>query len=195
LRDFFRQRDLSTRQVRWLQVLAPYQRQMDIVYKNGAINHSDAMSRRFDLNNSLQKLQLLRDWTDDEAECELHAQNVSLKSRLHHDSGLHAEIKIAYDSHEYMLTRKSLRTWLVRKSNGLVYAYGTKLYVPDVSILRSRVLYQLHDAPTAGHPGIIILLAAMTQTFWWPNMKRTVQQYARIRVTCQRNKATRHKQI
>jgi hypothetical protein len=33
LRHFFRQRDLSTRHVRWLQVLAPYQRQMDIVYR------------------------------------------------------------------------------------------------------------------------------------------------------------------
>jgi hypothetical protein len=83
---------------------------MDIVYKKGAINHSGALSRRFDLKDSLQKLQLLRDWTDDEAECELNAQIVFLKSRLHPDSGLHAEIKIAYDSHEYMLTRKSLPT-------------------------------------------------------------------------------------
>jgi hypothetical protein len=74
LRHFFRQRDLSTRQVRWLQVLAPYQRQMEIVYKKGAVNHADALSRRPDLKDSLQKLQLLRDWTNDEAECELHAQ-------------------------------------------------------------------------------------------------------------------------
>jgi hypothetical protein len=44
-----------------------------------------------------------------------------------------------------------------------------------------------------GHHGIIILLAAVTQTFWWPNMKRTIQHYVRNCVTCQRNKATRHK--
>eukprot|EP00873_Tetraselmis_striata_P015212 jgi/Tetstr1/435476/TSEL_024382.t1 len=44
LRHFFRQRDLSTRQVRWLQVFAPYQRHMDIVYKRGAANHADALS-------------------------------------------------------------------------------------------------------------------------------------------------------
>jgi hypothetical protein len=41
---------------------------MDIVYKKGAINHADALSRRPDLKDSLQKLQLLRDWTNDEAE-------------------------------------------------------------------------------------------------------------------------------
>jgi hypothetical protein len=41
---FFRQRDLSTRHVRRLQVLAPYQRQiMNIVYKKGAFNHADAL--------------------------------------------------------------------------------------------------------------------------------------------------------
>jgi hypothetical protein len=47
---------------------------MDIVYKKGAVNHVDALSRRPDLKDSLQKLQLLRDWTNDEAECELHVQ-------------------------------------------------------------------------------------------------------------------------
>jgi hypothetical protein len=74
LRDFFWQRDLSTRQVRWLQVLAPYQRQMDIVYKKGAFNHANALFRRLDLKDSLDRLELLRDWTNDEAKCELHAQ-------------------------------------------------------------------------------------------------------------------------
>jgi hypothetical protein len=137
LRHFFRQRDLSTRHVRWLQVLAPYQRQMDIVNKKGAFNHADALSRRPDLKDSLHKLQPLRDRTNDEAECELHAQIFSQESRLHPDSGLHAEIKNAYDSDKYQLTRKSLPTWLVRQSNGLLYAYGTRLYVPNVSTLRS----------------------------------------------------------
>jgi hypothetical protein len=53
LRHFFRQLDLSTRHVRWLPVLAPYERQMDTVYKKGAINHADALSRRPDLKDSL----------------------------------------------------------------------------------------------------------------------------------------------
>jgi hypothetical protein len=82
---------------------------------------------------------------------------------------------------------------MVRQSNGLMYAYGTRLYVPDVFTLRSRVLYKLHDAPTAGHLGITRLLAAVTRTFWWPYMKRTLEHYARSCVTCQRNKAARHK--
>jgi hypothetical protein len=93
LRPFFRQRDFSTRHVRWLQVLAPYERHKDIVYKKGAVNHADALSRRPDLKDSLQKLQMLGDWTNDEAKCEFHAQIFSLESRLHPDSGLHAKKK------------------------------------------------------------------------------------------------------
>jgi hypothetical protein len=77
LRHFLRQRDLSTRQVRWLQVLAPYQRHMDVVYNKGAVNHAYALSRRPHLKDSLHKLQMLRDWTNDEAKCELHAQIIS----------------------------------------------------------------------------------------------------------------------
>jgi hypothetical protein len=68
LRHFVRQRDLSTRQERWFQVLAPNQGHMDIVYKKGAVNHADAPCRRPDLEDSLQnKLQMLREWTNDEA--------------------------------------------------------------------------------------------------------------------------------
>jgi hypothetical protein len=69
--------------------LAPHERQMDIMW--GVINHADDMSRRHDLNDSLQRLQLFRDWTNNEAKCELHAQ--ILESRLHPDYGLHAEIR------------------------------------------------------------------------------------------------------
>jgi hypothetical protein len=91
-----------------------------------------------------------------------------MESRLHHDYELHAEIKNAYDSDKYPVARKSLPTWLERQSNGLLYAYGTKLYVPEVSTLRSRVLYELRDAPSAGHPCITRLLATVTRMFWWP---------------------------
>jgi hypothetical protein len=77
-----------------------------------------------------------------------------------------------------MLARISMPTSLVRQSNGFLYAYGIRLCVPDVSKLRSRVLYELHDAPTAGHLDITRLLAAAT--FWWPNMKWTIKQHVRI---------------
>jgi hypothetical protein len=82
----------------------------------------------------------------------------------------------------------SLPSWYVNQMDfctptGRDYMFRTSLHCDQ----------ELHDAPTAGHRGIIRLLAAMTRTFWWHNMKRTVQHYVRSCVTCQRNKAARHK--
>eukprot|EP00873_Tetraselmis_striata_P008895 jgi/Tetstr1/429159/TSEL_019112.t1 len=177
LRHFFRQRDLSTRQVRWLQVFAPYQRHMDIVYKRGAANHADALSRRPDLKDALQKLDLLNNWSEDEADCEINSVLFAMESRLQADNKFYDEIKTAYDSDEYLKSRKALPSWLVRHSNGLLYAYGSRLYVPNVADLRQRALYELHDAPTAGHPGGRRLLARTVELYWWPRMKQTVTNY------------------
>eukprot|EP00873_Tetraselmis_striata_P001628 jgi/Tetstr1/421892/TSEL_012792.t1 len=193
LRHFFRQRDLSTRQVRWLQVFAPYQRHMDIVYKRGAANHADALSRRPDLKDALQKLDLLNNWSEDEADCEINSVLFAMESRLQADNKFYDEIKAAYDSDEYLKSRKALPSWLVRHSNGLLYAYGSRLYVPNVADLRQRALYELHDAPTAGHPGGRRLLVRTVELYWWPRMKQTVTNYVRRCPTCQRTKAARHK--
>eukprot|EP00873_Tetraselmis_striata_P043672 jgi/Tetstr1/463936/TSEL_008741.t1 len=141
LRHFFRQRDLSTQQVRWLQVFAPYQRHMDIVYKRGAANHADALSRRPDLKDALQKLELLNNWSEDEADCEINSVLFAMESRLHADNKFYDDIKAAYDSDEYLKSRKALPSWLERHSNGLLYAYGSRLYVPNVADLRQRALY------------------------------------------------------
>eukprot|EP00873_Tetraselmis_striata_P011441 jgi/Tetstr1/431705/TSEL_021230.t1 len=193
LRHFFRQRDLSTRQVRWLQVFAPYQRHMDIVYKRGAANHADALSRRPDLKDALQKLDLLNNWSEDEADCEINSVLFAMESRLQAENKFYDEIKTAYDSDEYLKSRKALPSWLVRHSNGLLYAYGSRLYVPNEADLRQRALYELHDAPTAGHPGGRRLLARTVELYWWPRMKQTVTNYVRRCPTCQRTKAARHK--
>ena len=194
LRHFFRQRDLSTRQVRWLQVLSPYQRLMDIVYKKGAVNHADALSRRPDLKDALDKLRLLDDWTNDEEACELNAMVFNLQSQLEPDSAFYEQLKTAYDADPFLSNRnKGLPSWLMKSSKGLYYAYGTRLYVPDVDDLRSRVLKELHDTPTAGHLGITRLLHKATRMFWWPRLKKTIEQYVKRCPTCQKNKAARHK--
>ena len=49
LQFFFTQRDLSKRQARWSQTLAPFQPNMDIKYRPGPENQVDALSRLFSL--------------------------------------------------------------------------------------------------------------------------------------------------
>eukprot|EP00951_Prasinocladus_malaysianus_P008115 scaffold58608_cov11-Prasinocladus_malaysianus.AAC.1 len=70
IRHFFKQRELSRRQVRWLLQLTPFQRQLEIVYTKGSQNCADALSRRPDLMNDLRKLQLIDDLKTNEESME-----------------------------------------------------------------------------------------------------------------------------
>jgi len=45
-----------------------------------------------------------------------------------------------------------------------------------------------HDSPTAGHPGMAKMLKALSKFYWWPNVRKFVQEYVRGCATCQANK-------
>eukprot|EP00873_Tetraselmis_striata_P017113 jgi/Tetstr1/437377/TSEL_026061.t1 len=83
-----------------------------------------------------EKLELLNNWSEDEADFEINSVLFAMESRLHADNKFYDEIKTAYDSDEYLKSRKALPSWLVRHSNGLLYAYGSRLYVQNVADLR-----------------------------------------------------------
>ena len=55
LRHFFKQKVLSRRQARWLQLFTQYQRQLCITYKKGSQNQADALSRRPDLQEAIKQ--------------------------------------------------------------------------------------------------------------------------------------------
>jgi hypothetical protein len=43
--------------------------------------------------------------------------------------------------------------------------------------LKREIVSQYHDAPTAGHPGVVSTLFSISQNYWWPKMKDFVKQY------------------
>ena len=76
---------------------------------------------------------------------------------------------------------------LVRR--GLVYlGESDRLYVPADAALRTRLLHECHDAPTAGHLGKDKTLEQVKRRFYWPGMDSDVLQYVRTCDACQRNK-------
>lgn len=76
---------------------------------------------------------------------------------------------------------------LVRR--GLVYlGESDRLYVPADSALRTRLLHECHDVPTAGHLGKDKTLEQVKRRFYWPGMDKDVLQYVRTCDACQRNK-------
>jgi hypothetical protein len=60
--------------------------------------------------------------------------------------------------------------------------------VPKDPALRTKILFELHDSPSAGHPGYLKTYNAVSLRFWWPRMTDTVRNYTASCGTCQRTK-------
>jgi hypothetical protein len=161
IKYIFTQKDLSRRQARWLDDLADFQPNMQIAYKPGAQNRADSLSRH------IASLHLLTDYT------------ISSSTFL-------SDIKAAYASDPYY-TPSARRPTFLRFENGL-WLFRDRICVPNSPTLRTRILLDYHDAPSAGHPGYLKTLTSIAAHFWWPRMTRTIRAYVASCATCQRSK-------
>jgi len=71
--------------------------------------------------------------------------------------------------------------------------YQGRLWVPDVDHLRLQVIRQTHDQLAVGHPGVRNTLSVAGRAFFWPKMRKDVEQYITNCHTCRRSKAPRDK--
>lgn len=63
-----------------------------------------------------------------------------------------------------------------------------QLVVPES--LRSQVMYECHDSPTAAHSGIQRTIHRIAQHFYFPGMRRYVTEYLKTCTECQRYKSS-----
>ena len=79
-----------------------------------------------------------------------------------------------------------------RVHNGLLWeADGDRLYVPNDSVLRTRILAHCHDDTTGAHFGRDKTLHAVQQRFSWTGMSTAVELYVSTCDACQRNKPSK----
>ncbi len=71
-----------------------------------------------------------------------------------------------------------------------MYFHG-RIYVPDSSDLRCRIISLCHDTKVAGHAGRFKTLELVSRNYWWPNMLRYVGSYIAACDLCLRTKAQR----
>lgn len=75
--------------------------------------------------------------------------------------------------------------------NGLVM-HTNRWVVPNDNELRLQLVKEVHDHPTAGHPGQRKTLQLLQRNYWWPHMKGWINNYIDTCHECKRAKARRH---
>ena len=78
--------------------------------------------------------------------------------------------------------------WGSQVENGLLYK-DNKLWV--AKDLRLDVIREVHDQPAVGHAGVRRTILLIQQHYFWPRMKRDINQYIRNCHVCRRAKAPR----
>jgi hypothetical protein len=169
LKYFHKQPKLSQRQVRWTELFSDFD--LDIQYKPGRENVvPDALSRRPDLKMVL---------------CALF-NSAPLPDT---DFLKHLRASLAKDP----LTAHLMKTATQKDSSyrilhGLLFYLEDRryrLYIPADDHLKSQILHDFHDAPSAAHPGVSRTYNTLKTHFYWPKMFEDVRSFVASCRHCQ----------
>jgi hypothetical protein len=172
---------LNRRQARWSLELAEFN--FELVHKPGSsMICADALSRRPDFDKG----------GDDNTDITLlKAEHIRRHEITYHTNSLVDEIKThksalkdAFEKHRH------LHGWTY--ANEIVCWYN-RVYVPNSSSLRERIIRESHDSLTAGHPGRSKTLELIQRDFWWPSLAKGVRAYVDGCPTCQKTKLLHQK--
>jgi transposase InsO family protein len=105
------------------------------------------------------------------------------------------QLQLGYESDAWFSQAQNIETEKLRQEGGLWKTQCGQTVIPDAPGLRQEILYELHDAPYSGHPGVQKTLDAVKRLYWWPKWAADVQQYVQTCACCQRNKPLNDKPL
>ncbi|EGZ21589.1 hypothetical protein PHYSODRAFT_262200, partial [Phytophthora sojae] len=193
LRTAVKSPHISQRMARWLSFFAEYNFRVE--YNPGRLNVvADALSRRPDYATTdadVNAIDAMRSSTPTSSLLD------DVKVAYAHDAD--AKLLLAYGSAPSDQARQKLpkhlraRAHRYREHDGLLLYSAVddnadRVVVPNDHVLRLRIMYEYHDAPTAGHPGREKTYLLLTRDFYWAHQYKWVRKYVRACEVCQRVK-------
>jgi hypothetical protein len=194
LEYFMTSKVLSRRQARWAEILSQFD--FTIEHLDGKKNPADGPSRRpdYEIGYERPSMALLAAATVQNYSKDLTEQ-IKLcqgEDKLARDviDKLSSTSNLASDSPpiEDQSTSESQR-WKVIAG---ALTYERRIYVPDDTELRNKVISLFHDPPESGHFGTLRTTELISRDFYWPNIEASVKRYVTACEVCGRIKAPRH---
>ncbi len=200
LTPLMKDKELSRRQMRWVQKLVDFN--FKIMYRSGKQNiKADALTRRADSvprspENERCRYQRTTILTSDRMEiADLEEEEndepiyrlVLEANRINENCILLREVVLKGEA-QYEDTK--LRD--CRVQNGILYR-GDLLWVFFDEHLQMKLIREVHDQPSIDHPEILRTVKVIRRYYYWPSMRKTIGRYIRNCYICQRSKAPRDK--
>lgn len=194
-----KQKKLVGRQVRWSEYISRFGNNLQIEYITGKSNVvADALSRLPGDNDNPLVLTSPIEPTDITSSSSASGKHpISELLTLHSSSitsSLSTDIINAYsnDPITVKIIQKPTKPFTIH--NSLIIKQN-RIYIPNDSALKEKIMYEHHDSKLAGHMGVTKTIHSIQSQFIWPQLAKEVKSYVTSCLTCQTTKSISQKPI